>query len=158
MDLLVNRLCCAASYAPVAVTLHSEQILSQLSALDPTKFLRLITRFITDNDIIQDGNAVDKNISGVQLLTLHLLTSAINHTSSSELLIELPILVPLVLPAFKSELVDVRKALVFVLVAIYVVVGDALHTHVQSLSSPQKKLLTIYIEKKMAQREVACAN
>ena len=149
----MNRLCSAASYAPVAITLHCEQILSEIARLDPAKFIGLISRFISENQILNESIEAPKELlSAVQLLTLHALATAIKHISSVELLIELPLMMPLILPAFKSELVDVRKAIVFVLVAIYVVVGDVLHSHVSSLTPPQKKLLTIYIEKNMSQR------
>ena len=95
--------------------------------------------------------------SHVILLSLHVLASAIKHLSSSALLLECPIFLPLILPAFQNSLVDVRKALVFVLVEIYMVVGDALLSHVGSLTSPQRKLLTIYIEKQISQKPIRVA-
>ena len=90
----------------------------------------------------------------VVLLCMHILQAAVKNISCSALLLELPILLPLILPAFKSPLVDVRKAVVFVLVEMYMVVGDSLHCHVSDLTPPQKKLLTIYIDRQMSQRSV----
>jgi hypothetical protein len=49
--------------------------------------------------------------------------------------------------------VDLRKAVIFVLVEIYLVIGDALYPNIQELSPPQRKLLTIYIDRKIRQRD-----
>lgn len=157
MDLVVTRLCAAASFAPVAISLHCEQILAEMAILDAPKLVRLVTRFISDNNIIPDDvhqMMLSSTSAHVQLLCLNVLSSALKHMSSSALLLEMPILLPLILPAFHSELVDVRKAVVFVLVEMYLVVGDALHPHVSILSPPQRKLLTIYIDRQMSQRAV----
>ena len=122
--------------------------------------VRLVTRFVSENNIIagreqpDSADSSNNSPSHVILLSLHVLASAIKHISSSALLLECPIFLPLLLPAFKNNLVDVRKALVFVLVEIYMVIGDALHTHVASLTSPQRKLLTIYIEKQVSQKPI----
>ena len=150
MDLLVSRLCGAAFHAPLSISLHFEQILSDIAPLDPTKFLRLVSRFISERCVLSNENS--KVTSSVGILALHILASAIVCLRSSQLLLELPFLVPLLLPAFKSDVVDLRKAAVFTFVEMYLVVGDALHEHVADLSQPQLKLLTIYIDKKMAQR------
>jgi CLIP-associating protein 1/2 len=85
----------------------------------------------------------------VRLVALHILAVIIKHLNSAQLLAELPTMIPSILPSFGSSLVDLRKAIVFVLVEIYLVVGDALHDFVSDLSPPQKKLLTIYIERQL---------
>ena len=172
----MTRLTPAAAFAPVAVTLHCEQILSDLSALDPPRFIKLISQYVAlpaANLSNNDGNlefdmAVKSTASTstlssplygypsisphVRLLAMHVLASAVKHSSSSYLLAELPTLIPRILPSFSSALVDLRKAVVFVLVEVYMIVGDVLHSYVSSLLPPQKKLLTIYIERQMAQR------
>ena len=57
------------------------------------------------------------------------------------------ILSPLV-DAFKHELADVRKAVVFCLVDVYRVLGEDLLPHLEEhLSNSQLKLVTIYINR-----------
>ena len=65
----------------------------------------------------------------------------------SDLLLELPFIVHAVVPSMTSAVVDIRKAVVFVLVNSFLVVGDALYPFVSDLPVSQKKLLHIYIEK-----------
>ena len=154
MDLLVHRLCTTASYAPVTISLQCELVLSEISKLDPTKFIRLVGRYILENNVVSDDSSpCMMATTNVTILTLHVLASAIKQTTSSDLLIEMPILLPQILPAFRSNLVDIRKAVVFVLVEMYFVVGDALHSHVASLTPPQLKLLTIYIDRQRSLRK-----
>jgi hypothetical protein len=115
----------------------------------------------------------------VRLLALHVLACAVRHLPSADLLAALPAVVAGVVPSLSSALVDIRKvrffccalrhpssftaltcmhththkpgcqAVIFVLVEAYMVVGDALHPFVSALPMPQKKLLTIYIDKQM---------
>ena len=47
MELLVSRLCQAAAFSPVAVTLHCEQILADLAPLDAPRFVRLVLPYAT---------------------------------------------------------------------------------------------------------------
>jgi len=62
---------------------------------------------------------------------------------------EIPLLVSAVLPSLSCPVVDLRKAVVFVLVEAYLLIGDALYPYVKELPPPQKKLLTIYIDRQM---------
>lgn len=125
----------------MAVALHSEQILSDLAPFDPVRMVRLVLPYAG-----VEGGASPH----VRLLALHVLAAAIRHLSSAQLLRDLPALVEAALPSLSSSLVDLRKAVVFVLVEAYVVIGDALYPFVQDLTPPQRKLFTIYIERKMS--------
>lgn len=119
MDLLVTRLCEAASFAPAAVTLQSEQILCDLAALNPHRFLKLILPYTTD--VLIDGMDGYKGISPhIRLLALHSLCPAVKHLTSPLLLDELPSLVKCVTLSLSSSLVDLRKAAIFVLVEVRV--------------------------------------
>jgi len=82
-----------------------------------------------------------------QLLALHVLAPTIKQLTSTQLLLLLPALSSVAIPSLTSQLVDVRKAVVFVLVEAYLVVGPALYPFVKDLAPAQKKLLTIYIER-----------
>jgi len=72
--------------------------------------------------------------------------------TSSQLLDLLPKLIPIILPSLQSAIADLRKSVIFILVEVYLSIGEALFPHIQSLTPPQRKLLTIYIDKKMADR------
>ncbi|CAF0958381.1 unnamed protein product [Rotaria sordida] len=58
--------------------------------------------------------------------------------------------------SWDNETSSVRKAAVFCLVSIYLVVGDALRTHLHKLSPSKIKLLNVYISK--AQQQTATSN
>ena len=150
-DLLVSRLCHAAVFAPVAVTLHCEQILMDLAKLDGLRMLRIIIPFAHGLDsALSSKEGFHKNIN---LLALHVIAETLKCVPSGQLLNELPSLVKVALPSLSSELVDLRKAVIFVLVEAYMVVGDALYPLIQELAPPQKKLLTIYIERALDEKQ-----
>ncbi|CAF2090997.1 unnamed protein product [Rotaria magnacalcarata] len=60
--------------------------------------------------------------------------------------------------SWDHETSSVRKAAVFCLVAIYMVVGDALRTHLHRLSPSKVKLLNVYISKAQQQTTSAINN
>ena len=151
------RLCQAAAFAPVAVTLHSEQILADLAPHDPLRLVRLLLPYasappasasMSPQDLQAYTRAHPGASPSVRLLALHVLSTTLRHLSSAQLLAELPALVAAALPSLSSSLVDLRKAVIFVLVEAYSVIGDALHPFVQELTPPQRKLFTIYIDRK----------
>lgn len=71
----------------------------------------------------------------------------VQRIDASELNPLLPQLLPPLFDAFKSPSADVRKAVVFTLVDMYLVLGDALTPHLSELSTSQLKLVTIYINR-----------
>jgi hypothetical protein len=149
MDLLTNRLCQAASLAPVAVTLHCEQILIDLSKFDGHRMLRILMPFAVTfangtSPVAQFQKEFHPN---VRLIALHVIAESLKYVLSTQLLKEMPKLVAIMLPSLNCSIVDLRKAVIFVLVEAYMVIGDALYPFVQELAPPQKKLLTIYIER-----------
>ena len=154
-ELIVTRLCTACSFAPVTIGLQCEQLLGELARLNPPRVLRVITPFASLNPPVSvpagttDGSGGDTD-GGVQmrLLALHVLASTIKLVPSPQLLREISSILDSVLPSFSSALVDVRKGVVFVLVELYGVVGDALYPYVTNeLTPPQKKLLAIYVQR-----------
>ncbi|UJR21229.1 hypothetical protein I4U23_024325 [Adineta vaga] len=71
---------------------------------------------------------------------------------NKEICIELmPEMIPPLLTSWDNETSSVRKAAVFCLVSIYMVVGDALRTHLHKLSASKLKLLNVYISKAQQQ-------
>lgn len=150
MDLLVATLCQSASTVPVAVGLMFEQILGELARFDAQKLVHVIAAFAAEPLLHLDGEE-EWNVSE-RLLSLHVMAASIRFMTAAQLLKELAHVTPLVLPSLSSALVDLRKAAIFVLVEMFLVVGNALQEHLRTLSPPQRKLLTIYVERKMKQR------
>ena len=86
----------------------------------------------------------------ITLLSLHVICGSIRFMTSSQLLDLLPrLIITTILPSPHSAIADLRKSVIFILVEIYLSVGEALFPHIQTLTPPQRKLLTIYIKKKM---------
>ncbi|CAF1603182.1 unnamed protein product [Adineta ricciae] len=71
-----------------------------------------------------------------------------NKDICTELMAEM---IPALLTSWDSETSSVRKAAVFCLVSIYLVVGDSLRTHLHKLSASKLKLLNVYISKAQQQ-------
>lgn len=144
MDLITSRLCQVAEFAPVAVILHCEQILADVGILDPLRFLHLLIPYSNINDI--KGSSPQ-----VRLISLHAMTSTMRNLSSPQILENINAIINVAKPSLSSNLVDLRKASIFLLVEIYIVIGDALHPYVHDIPTSQKKLLTIYIQKHIKQ-------
>ena len=141
MELLVTRLCQQAPYSPIAITLHCEQILADLASNGAQRLIKIALPFTLSNDTAASAN--------VQLFAIHAITAAIKHMTSPELLKDIDAIITSILPSLSSTMVHLRKAVIFLLVEMYLVIGDALYPHVQELAAPQRKLLTIYIQKQV---------
>lgn len=140
----MSKLCVSAETAVPPLVLLYEHILIDIGHYEPARMVTILTPF-----------ALESVPSPVRLLALHVICETIHFMTSSELLSQLPSLVPAILPSFNSDAVDMRKAVVFVLVEIYLTANDALFPFLTSLQASQRKLLTIYIEKKLATRKSA---
>ena len=156
MDLLVTTLCDVSGKVPVAVTLLFEQVMEQLAHYDVQRLVHIVCRFAAPGHPRSDPAASlsqPSSSASLRVMSLHVLSASTRFMSSAQLLEELPyIITTTVMPAVNSPLVDLRKAAIFALVEMYLIVGDALYPHLQDLSPPQRKLLTIYIERKVKAR------
>ncbi len=141
MELLVTRLCQQAPYSPIAITLHCEQILADLASNGAQRLIKIALPFTLSSEIATSAN--------IQLFAIHVITAAIKHMTSPELLKDIESIVTSILPSLSSTMVHLRKAVIFLLVEMYLVIGDALYPYVQELAAPQRKLLTIYIQKQV---------
>jgi hypothetical protein len=152
LELLVARLGRAVASAPVAVVLHCQQILIELAPRRPLRTVQLLVPLV-----LAPVSAVDLNrhLGCGRLLALTVIAAAVKHLDGPTLLGELPSIIPCALPLFGSALVDIRKAVVFLLVEVYMVVGDALQPYMQELPLPQQKLLTIYINRQIEASNIA---
>ncbi|KAJ1639527.1 armadillo-type protein, partial [Pavlovales sp. CCMP2436] len=79
--------------------------------------------------------------------SIRLISRIVPRMGAAELQQLLPQLLPPLFDAFKSPSADVRKAVVFALVDMYLVLGDELTPHLSELSTSQLKLVTIYINR-----------
>ncbi len=151
MDLLASRLCDAASTAQPALLTLFEQILSDIGHYDAQRLIAILTPYAAS-----DAAGVQRVYpSHVRLMALHVICATIHFLPSHQLLEEMNTLVPSIIHSVSSAVVDVRKAVIFVFVEIFLTVGDALFPYLTELTASQRKLLTIYIEKKMAHRNEA---
>lgn len=151
MELIVTRLCGSVSFLPAAIGLQCETVLLLVGKEDPVRCLRLLLPFACGSNLptsAVDSTSKGKSLSSnSHLLTLHVLAGIIKHLTSAQLISEVATMVPCVLPAVSSAVLDLRQAAVLLLVEAYLVIGDALYPYLVDLTAPQKKLLTIYIEK-----------
>ena len=155
MELIVSKLVQATSFLPVAVALHCEQILCDIASLDALRFVALVMPYLAIDSDHANLVALNDNKNAhtqVRLTALHSAAIAVKNLSSAKLLCLLGPLVEVLLPHFSSSVVDIRKAVVFVLVEIYLIVGDALQPLVSNLSISQRKLLTVYIERQIQKK------
>jgi hypothetical protein len=170
LEVLVTKLTGAASFMSQTVIPPFELILSEFAKYDAVRLVRLLLPYIKIDTLGTDGGAsaaaTIENVPipslgdnpKVRLLALHVVSASVRFLPSSQLLSLLPALAAVAIPTLSSPLIELRKAVIFVLVEAYLAVGDALFPHIASLEPPQRKLLTIYAEKKMAERKQAMAN
>lgn len=90
-----------------------------------------------------------EEMCAVRLMAVRVIAEAIKHMPVLSLLDELPSIVTAITPSMTSSVVDVRKAVIVVLVNSFFVIGDALYPFVEHLPPSQKKLLNIYIDKQL---------
>lgn len=162
----MDKLCRSASFAPAPISQTLEGVLSELGRHDAPRLVKALLPYVTfTSDAVPTAavpvtGSVDVGAAGsvgecpqVRLMALHVLCNAVRFLTSAQLLSELPTAVPAVLSSVNSSLADLRKAVVFILVEMYLTVGDSVFPYVHSLTPPQRKLLTIYIEKRMNERK-----
>uniref|UniRef100_A0A7S3AW56 TOG domain-containing protein n=1 Tax=Haptolina ericina TaxID=156174 RepID=A0A7S3AW56_9EUKA len=80
-------------------------------------------------------------------LAVRLQSKLVGKFSQLQLLSILPQVLPPLFEAFKNPNADVRKAVVFCLVDMYMILGEQLTPHLAVLSTSQLKLVTIYINR-----------
>ncbi|KAL1495781.1 hypothetical protein AB1Y20_016643 [Prymnesium parvum] len=80
-------------------------------------------------------------------LAIRLTSKLVGRFTQLQLLSILPQILPPLFEAFKNPNADVRKAVVFCLVDMYMILGEQLTPHLTVLSTSQLKLVTIYINR-----------
>lgn len=155
LDLLVTKLCQAAAHAPHVIVQLLEQILSDLGRCDALRLVQIMTPYASFDESVPLTASQSALPAHVRLMALRVTCGAIPLLTPEQVADELPTLVDAVLPAVSSPAVDARKAAVFLFVEVYMQVGDALFPFLQTMTTAQRKLLAVYIEKKTAQRAAA---
>ncbi len=153
MEILVDRLCYAASFCPLPLTQSFEVILSEFAKYDAPRLVRALLPYAS---CAPPGSAAEGAVGEspqVRLTALRVVCNSIRFFASAQLLSQLSTLMPAVLTSINSPLADLRKAVVFILVEVYLSVGDSVFPHIHSLTPPQRKLMTIYVEKRMNERK-----
>jgi hypothetical protein len=158
MELIVVKLLPVVALVPLSVVLTCESILAELGKFHSSRMVEQLLPFVTHpGRQLTASNGVGMvhvgAIERVRLVALRSLVAAQKGLSGAELLEHglLQDLLRCVLPQLQSTVVDVRQATILVLAELYGIVGDALYPYLGSLTPPQLKLLTIYIDKRRQQ-------
>lgn len=89
----------------------------------------------------------------VHLAAIKMLTKVVEQMKLDELQPVLQEVIPGLLKGYEDNESSVRKASVFCLVSIYMVVGEALREYLSDLNGSKVKLLNLYIKRAQAQKE-----
>ncbi|CAL5057134.1 unnamed protein product [Urochloa decumbens] len=103
-----------------------------LEKYDPFRCLAIIVPLLASDD--------EKTLA----MCINFLTKLVGRLSREELVAQLPSFLPAVFDAFSNQSPDVRKAVVFCLVDMYIILGKEFVPYLEGLSSKQLRLVTIY--------------
>ncbi|XP_062219673.1 CLIP-associated protein-like [Phragmites australis] len=103
-----------------------------LAEYDPFRCLAVIVPLLVSDD------------ETTLVVCINCLTKLVGRLSQEELVTQLPSFLPVLFDAFSNKSPDVRKAVVFCLVDIYIMLGKAFVPYLEGLSSTQLRLVTIY--------------
>lgn len=126
------------------------EITSHLSALQPQQ--TLLSAVVNWSAITWTFPPTDPTASvcrlHCQLLLLHAATQCSSAVSIEVLDGQIYGLTSLAVPLVSSEAIELRKASVFLLVELYLRLQEDLLPYIQSLSTAQRQLMMIYVEKR----------
>ncbi|KAK3154631.1 hypothetical protein QOZ80_2BG0193110 [Eleusine coracana subsp. coracana] len=106
-----------------------------LAKYDPFKCLAVIVSLLVNSD--------EKTL----ITGINCLTKLVGRLSQEELLTQLSSFLPALFDSFSNQSPDVRKTAVICLVDIYIMLGEAFVPYLESLSSTQLRLVTMYANK-----------
>ena len=156
MDLVVPRLLETLAAVKPGVRQLSEEVLEQLFDLVDAQrcadaLLKLRPHARCDDDA--GGGMEGESTTCMLQFAIKMLNRTVVRMDEGELKQYVPRIFPGLLSAFSSSSADNRKAVVFILVDIYLILGSWLESHLSPLSTSQHKLLTIYINRAIKMRE-----
>lgn len=118
----------------------ADETLSVLAAhIDPIKCVNILQPIMA-----QDDNGEEQ---AILLAAIKLFTKIVKQLSPQFVEDMLPSFLPGLFKGYKHPAAEVRKAVVFGLVEIHLVIGEKLDPHLTALTSSQTKLLKIYIQR-----------
>jgi len=133
--LMAKLLTCSASEAREVVHAADRTMDLLVGVVDPRRALQVLIPIINGHDVA----ALQSGVCTLSRLVSRLPLAALQAS--------LPAFMPGLLRGFKSTSADVRKAVVFCLVDLYMAAGDSLTPHLASLNVAQLKLVTIYVNR-----------
>jgi CLIP-associating protein 1/2 len=142
LSLVAPRAMSAARDASPAVAAAAEGALDAIFAkVEPGRCLEAL------RPLLPPPGAPAAAVTPDAVLPIRCLSAAVQRVSPVALAAALPELLPPLFAAFNADAADVRKAVVFCLVDIYLAIGEPLMPLLAPLTSAQAKLLQIYIQR-----------
>jgi hypothetical protein len=142
IEIVVDRLLQCSRDPSYEIVHTAERALENLvTSIDATRCLKVITPYL--------GRGGDETII---LSCVRTLQKFVGRIPSPALMSNLTLIMPSLVACFSSPSVDMRKAVVFAIVEVYFVLGDALMPHLSELNAAQLKLITIYIDRQNKNR------
>ncbi|WIA20824.1 hypothetical protein OEZ85_005178 [Tetradesmus obliquus] len=131
------------------VLMAAQQALEVLMVvMPPLRCADILAHKLPSDEAVASGTAVDGE---VLCATIRCLQLVCRQMQSQELMSVAPTqLLPGLFAAFNHARPDVRKAVVFAMVDLWIAAGEGLTPHLSSLSTSQLKLLTIYYNRTLA--------
>ncbi|KAF8062702.1 clasp1b [Scenedesmus sp. PABB004] len=149
LDVVLQPLLAGCADASREVLVAAQQALDVLMASQPPlRCVDILAHKLPSDEATASGTAVDGE---VLCGTIRCLQAVCRRMAPGELLAVAPArLLPGLFAAFNHPRPDVRKAVVFCLVDVWLAAGDGLTPHLSSLPCSQLKLLTIYYNRSQA--------
>ncbi|GKV43051.1 hypothetical protein SLEP1_g50392 [Rubroshorea leprosula] len=133
VEILVEKLLHVTKDVIPRVSNEAEHCLNTvLSQYDPLRCLSVIVPLLVTED--------EKTL----VTCINCLTKLVGRLSQEGLTAQLPSFLPALFEAFGNQSADVRKTVVFCLVDIYIMLGQAFLPHLEGLNSTQLRLVTLY--------------
>lgn len=147
---MIAKLCGVADVAPKTLLHVLEQILSEFSRFDAQRLLQTVLPYSRMPS--PAAGAESTSLNSRRLLALRVMTTAIRFLTSEQLLQDIEAITKVATESLNSRQADVRQASVLMLVECFMSIGEALYPFVTDLTLPQRKLLTIYVQKRTEQQ------
>ncbi|CAN6279203.1 unnamed protein product [Urochloa humidicola] len=133
IEIVLEKLLHVTKDDVVKVSNEAHQCLyAVLEKYDPFRCLAIIVPLLGSDD--------EKTL----VMCINCLTKLVGRLSQEELVAQLPSFLPAVFDAFSNQSPDVRKAVVFCLVDMHIILGKEFVPYLEGLSSTQLRLVAIY--------------
>ncbi|GIQ88060.1 hypothetical protein KIPB_010228, partial [Kipferlia bialata] len=145
LDIVVASLLQLFADEDPEVSKAADSALIQLSkSLEPHLVFEVVHPFITSKHNANMDPVQTRMLQGAVRLVARIVQ---RYTDRETLKNDVDKVIPGLVEAFQSEVADLRKAVVFCLVDLYVHMGDDFTVHLQHLTTSQIRLVTHYVAK-----------